>query len=384
MRRNGTDTPPRGSSTPRKAGSETSSENGNSEAASGSNSKTTREEREAAYQEARARIFKDFVESPPETPPPAKQEKSRRQDKNDDFSGRSQFYPVITQPYYPHHSYHDSLMQPTMQAPMQAPMHQPLQPMQPQQMSQNHVSQRFNPTANFTPSPQQFSPSASPFSALPPSRSYPNFNTHRERGYPPAHQQPSAQPPVYPQQQNGYYPNPSQSSPSMHGIRSFNPNLPPQQQQAAIMQSSYSSSGSGYPQQHQNSHHMQPPQPQYNPATTPPPSMMNRQQQQQQQQQQQPYPMQHHQQQQHHPQMPFGAASQPQQRISGQPHPPIGWGNVGSGVAMQPRSSSAPGHHNGVIEGFGTPSVGAWGGWNGSAIGRGAGGNTGGGMNMRM
>lgn len=373
MRRNGTDTPPRGSSTSgAKANSETSSENGTSEAAAGSNAKSTREEREAAYQEARARIFKDFVESPPETPPPAKQEKSRRQDKNDDFSGRSQFYPVMPQAFYPPHAYHDPSLMQQQQPVMQMSM-QPLQALPQQQMPQN---QHFNPTANFTPSPQQFTPSAPPFANMPQNRAYPNFTPGRERGYQSAHQQqqqPPAQPPIYPmQQQNGYYPNPSQSPSSMHGSRSYNPNLPPQQQQqqpqATMMQSSYSSNGSvgGYPQQHQSSHLMQPPQPHYNPATTPPPqAMMGRQ-----QQQQQPYSSMPH-----LNQMSFAvAAAQQQQRLN---QPPLGWGNVGA--AMQPRSTSAPGGHHPMVEGFGTPGVGAWG-WN--AVGRGNG--AAGGMNMRM
>ncbi|KAF8545059.1 hypothetical protein BDD12DRAFT_871992 [Trichophaea hybrida] len=379
---------------PGKAGSETSSDNDNSVATSNSNSKTTREEREAAYQEARARIFKDFVESPPDTPPPGKQEKSRRQDKNDDFSGRSQFYPVMTQPiptqYYPQQGYHDPLMQHSMQPPMQMqPAMQPNMQQQqqpPLQISQNHVQQRFNPTANFNPAanftPSQFTPSTPPYSTLPPSRSYPNFNTARDRGYPsvPTHQQQPIQQPIYPQQ-NGYFP--TQSPPSMHNSRSFNPNLP----QPQIMQSSYSSSG-GFSQQ--NSHGGMQPQ-QFNPTTTPPPVTR--------QHQQQQYPMPQH-------QMPFNtqAANLKSQRIPGQQQ--LGWGNIGQmpvngGVAMAPRSSSAPAHqhHGGVIDvipqvmggmnGFGGGGTGmAWGGtqhgaWNGNTLGRG-GGSTGGGMNMRM
>ncbi|KAI5857147.1 hypothetical protein BZA05DRAFT_167292 [Tricharina praecox] len=415
MRRGGgSDTPPRGSSKTRKAGSDTSSDNDNSVVTS--NSKTTREEREAAYQQARARIFKDFVESPPETPPPGKQEKSRRQDKNDDFSGRSQFFPVMTQPYLPTHGYHDP-MQPTMptmsvmanmQPIMQPTMHQPLQQ---QQIPQNHISQqRFNPTANFTPSPQFPHSGPPPYSTLPSVRSYPNMNTRittRGMGYPmpPTHQQPTAQP-LYPQQQqpqpqqqqqnSSYYPNPAQSPQTMHSSRSFNPNLP----QPQMMQSSYSSGGSGF-QQHQSqhviqphhgmqpshgmqSHHnMQPPQQFNNPATSP--SLVNR----SLQQQQQHYPLQH--------QMPFNVqvSPTPQRMPQQQQQPHLGWGNVGQqsplngGIAMAPRSSSAPGHHvmDGGMNGFG-PAGGPWGGqhggWNGGAVGGGAAGGGGGGMNMRM
>lgn len=377
MRRGGSD------SDSRKAGSDASSDNDNSINTSASQ-KTTFEEREAAYNEARARIFKDFVESPPDTPPPGKQEKSRRQDKNDDFSGRSQFYPVmqpIQAQYYPQQGYHDALMQTAMQQPMLPTMAQ----LQQQQMQQQHhvpSQQRFNPTANFTPSnftpPQQFSPSAPPFSTIPPSRSYPNFNTARERGYPAPIPQHQTQPPhqqqqVYPQQPNGYYP-PPQTPPTMHGTRSYNPGHP----QPPMMQSSYSSSG-GFPQQ----------QAQFNnPATTPPP--INRQLQQQQQ-----YPMHHTNQ--HQSFTPQRMPQQPQPQ-----HQPLGWG----GVAMAPRSSSAPGHqlhHTGLPEshahaaigtgmngyGGGAVGTGAWGSgggvaWNGgNVVGRG-GGVGGGGMNMRM
>ena len=336
------------------------------------------------YQEARARIFKDFVESPPETPPPGKQEKSRRQDKNDDFSGRSQFFPVM-QPmpgyYAPQQGYHDALMQTAMQQPMIPNM---------QQMQQAHTPPRFNPTANFTPanysSPmqqqqQQFSPSAPQFATIPPNRSYPNFTTIRERGgYPPQQQAPPQQQ-VYPQQQqNGYYPSP-QSPPTMHGTRSY--------PQPPMMQASYSSGG-GYPQQQQHPQHPQhqhqhPQHPQHKqqgqfgnpPATTPPP--INRQLQGQ-----------------------FPTHNQQQSFTQRQPQPQhLGWG----GVAMAPRSSSAPGHHhmpeshahaaigsgmngyNGGAVGTGAWSNGSGGAWNnGNTVGRGGGGNTGigGGMNMRM
>ncbi|KAL7273984.1 hypothetical protein RUND412_003145 [Rhizina undulata] len=96
----GTDTPPdQSNSTPKKPSSESSSGDGSSKV-------TTREEREAAYLEARARIFKDFVESSdvPQVKPNDKQKKS---EKHDDFSTRSQFYPVappapqVSMSFYP-------------------------------------------------------------------------------------------------------------------------------------------------------------------------------------------------------------------------------------------------------------------------------------------
>ncbi|KAF8474893.1 hypothetical protein BDZ91DRAFT_690594 [Kalaharituber pfeilii] len=58
----------------------------------------TREEKEAAYQLARARIFGDFKESPPESPSPSRgleRPPLQRRNKDDDgFQSRSHFYPV--------------------------------------------------------------------------------------------------------------------------------------------------------------------------------------------------------------------------------------------------------------------------------------------------
>ncbi|KAF8459141.1 hypothetical protein BGX38DRAFT_1151923 [Terfezia claveryi] len=66
----------------------------------------TREEKEAAYQIARARIFRDFKESPPESPSPSKSSNEKQmlqrnnQEQADGFQGRSQYpYRVVTQTF---------------------------------------------------------------------------------------------------------------------------------------------------------------------------------------------------------------------------------------------------------------------------------------------
>ena len=74
---------------PGKEGSETSSDSDSSPSASNP-AKTTGEEREAAYLEAHARIFKDVVGSPPETQASNKQEEAGGQCKGGESSGRSQ------------------------------------------------------------------------------------------------------------------------------------------------------------------------------------------------------------------------------------------------------------------------------------------------------
>ncbi|RPB28301.1 hypothetical protein L211DRAFT_373602 [Terfezia boudieri ATCC MYA-4762] len=65
-----------------------------------------REEKEAAYQLARARIFKDFKESPPESPSPSKSLNEKQmlqrnnQEQDDGFQSRSQYpYRVVTQTF---------------------------------------------------------------------------------------------------------------------------------------------------------------------------------------------------------------------------------------------------------------------------------------------
>lgn len=206
----GSDTPPeqQNGSFPRKTTSESSSGDGSARA-------TTREEREQAYQEARARIFKDFVESPPETPAPSKSnEKARKQEKPDEFHGRSQFYAVPT-PAPPANPYYF----PQYEDPR----------LQGQGGAHTSGASRFNPsTANFNPSP--FVPPLVSFT--PPQQSQPQsfMPTLANRPFPPQADRPfpapnqgHVGPNMFPQQQprNGYYPeqganfhngNPQQSS----------------------------------------------------------------------------------------------------------------------------------------------------------------------------
>lgn len=171
----GPDTPPDHlNSTPKKASSETSSGDGSART-------TTREEREQAYRQARERIFKDFVESPPETPPPAKSsDKQKRQEKPDDFSGRSQFFPVLTPPppavnphFYPQYESSGLQFHNNTHMPVTARF--------------NPNTPSFNPNSNFAPQPfisaipnRQFQPPTDRFSAT---------------------NQPQMTPQIYPQQQ---------------------------------------------------------------------------------------------------------------------------------------------------------------------------------------
>ncbi|TGZ80343.1 hypothetical protein EX30DRAFT_57411 [Ascodesmis nigricans] len=275
----------KGTNTPRKDGSESSSEHGDNSTTTNNPAKTTREEREAAYEKARARIFKDFVESPPETPAPTKHERSRRRD-DDDFSGRSAYVPMnpaIPQPqmYFPP-QYPSSMMmaQPTPQNPMRF----------------NPMSTSFNPTSSYSPSPMGYGPPPPQQQRQYPPSGYPSDRSFSQP------QQPSPQP-LYPQQR-GYFP---QQQPSAQP-GSFTPPRPP------MMQQSYSSSGYSSPHTSPQPHL----QHQQHPAMPGPPRQMQPQQ----------YP----------PQFP----SHQQQRTPGT----FGWGSptpIG-GVPMHPRSSSAPGH----------------------------------------
>ncbi|RPA95562.1 hypothetical protein L873DRAFT_1812676 [Choiromyces venosus 120613-1] len=190
----GSDTPPeqQNGSSSKKTTSESSSGDGSARA-------TTREEREQAYQEARARIFKDFVESPPETPaPPKSNEKSRKQEKPDEFHGRSQFYAVPTpappvNPYY-FPQYEDPRLQ-----------------------GQNgtHISggSRFNPSTpsfnppSFVPPLVSFTPpqQPQPQSFMPPISNR-HFPPQADRSFP-APNQGHVGLNMFPQQpRNGYYP----------------------------------------------------------------------------------------------------------------------------------------------------------------------------------
>lgn len=196
----GSDTPPEQQigSTPKKTASESSSGDGSAKA-------TTREEREAAYQEARARIFKDFVESPPETPAPVKtSEKSKKQEKPDEFFGRSQFFAVPTPAppvnpfYFP--QYEDPRIQ------LQNNAHS-LPPGPPRAM--------FNPsTPSFNPNTPSFHPNHPPNFFPPTSGFTPPFAAPLSRQFPPQvsgsfspPNQPQMGLPVFPQphQRNGYY-----------------------------------------------------------------------------------------------------------------------------------------------------------------------------------
>ncbi|PWW75277.1 hypothetical protein C7212DRAFT_296451 [Tuber magnatum] len=190
----GSDTPPEQQSTgfPKKTTSESSSGDGSARA-------TTREEREQAYQEARARIFKDFVESPPETPAPSKSnEKARKQEKPDEFHGRSQFYAVPT-PAPPANPYcFPQYEDPRLQG-----------------QNNSHISggSRFNPsTPSFNPSP--FVPPLASFT--PPQQPQPQsfMSTLSNRHFPPqadrsfpAPSQGHVGPNMFPQQQphSGYH-----------------------------------------------------------------------------------------------------------------------------------------------------------------------------------
>ncbi|KAI5784661.1 hypothetical protein EDC01DRAFT_631971 [Geopyxis carbonaria] len=325
---------PRHSTTASKAGSEASSDHGDSS----TSAKTSREEREAAYQEARARIFKDFVESPPETPPPGKQEKLKRQEKPDDFSGRSQFYPVMAPPvpaqssYYPQANYADPSLH----------------------MQTGQVQPRFNPmTPNFTPPGSTYPSAGAPYVPVAASRSVPSFPNVSDRTYPV--QQPMAQP-LYPAQRNG--PFNGQPQPMLNVNYNNNPRPQP-----APMQASFSTGG--FPQQASNGFL---------------PGVMNQMNQPAVNRAQMPYQM---------PQQYNNQSSLSAQRIP----PAFGWGGNGmlgqnaGGVSMFPRSSSAPGHQGAIdgaqmANGYGVSAQG-WGqpGWNGASnMGRGAMG----GMNMRM
>lgn len=210
----GSDTPPeqQNGSFPRKTTSESSSGDGSARA-------TTREEREQAYQEARARIFKDFVESPPETPAPSKSsEKARKQEKPDEFHGRSQFYAVPTpappvNPYY-FPQYEDSRLQG-------------------QGGAHTSGSSRFNPsTTNFNPPP--FAPPLVSFT--PPQQPQPQsfMPTLANRPFPPQADRPfpapnqgHVGPNMFPQQQprNGYYP--EQGANFHNGNPQQNPSMMP-------------------------------------------------------------------------------------------------------------------------------------------------------------
>ncbi|CUS14635.1 unnamed protein product [Tuber aestivum] len=196
----GSDTPPeqQNGSFPKKTASESSSGDGSARV-------TTREEREQAYQEARARIFKDFVESPPETPAPSKSnEKARKQEKPDEFHGRSQFYAVPT-PAPPANPYYF----PQYEDPR----------LQGQNNSNISGGSRFNPnTPSFNPSP--FAPPLASFT--PPQQSQPQsfMPTHPNRNFPPqadrsfpTPSQGHVGPNIFPQQQprNGYHPEQSAS-----------------------------------------------------------------------------------------------------------------------------------------------------------------------------
>lgn len=231
----GTHTPPDHSdSTPKKPSSETSSGDGSSRT-------TSREEREAAYERARARIFKDFVSSPPETPPPTKpNDKQRKQAQPDDFSGRSQFFPVlapppppVTQHYYPQYE------SPTLQ--FQNNTHMPVAP----RFNPNTPS--FNPNVNFAPQP---------FMNSMPNR---QFQPQPDRSFPPVNQSQVSS--MYPQQQQHQQPQQQQQlrnvfyDPTMN----FN-NGHPQQQHAPMITPSFTNTSRFIPQQspYLQQHHQQP------------------------------------------------------------------------------------------------------------------------------
>lgn len=241
----GTDTPPdQSSTTPKKPSSETSSGDGSSRA-------TSREERELKYEQVRARIFKDFVGSPPETPSPAKSnEKQRKQTQPDDFSGRSQFFPVLSPPlptvnqhYYPQYENPVHQFQNNTHMPVIARF--------------NPNTPSFNPNGNFapqsfmTPIPnQQFQP--------PTERSFPANQPQMPSMYPQQqhqHQQHQYQQPQQQQQQrNGFY----------DQTMNFN-NSHPQQQHHSMQAPSFTNPSRFMPQQlshpQQHLHQLAPPPP---------------------------------------------------------------------------------------------------------------------------
>ncbi|KAI5809665.1 hypothetical protein DFH27DRAFT_597613 [Peziza echinospora] len=141
----------------------------------------TREEKEAAYQLARARIFGDFKESPPDTPIPAKtpnekpvvQRKAKDQD--DGFQSRSQFFQIP--PQYP--SY-DGTINRFSAVPIATPGY--FGP------THNQHTPSLNPAANtFNPNAGAFIPGRQP---LPTTSAYPQYpnGLPTTNGYPP-HQQ---------------------------------------------------------------------------------------------------------------------------------------------------------------------------------------------------
>ncbi|KAI5813912.1 hypothetical protein BZA77DRAFT_111691 [Pyronema omphalodes] len=219
---------------PNKDGSETSSDNGTGTPSG--NAKPTRDEREALYEAARARIFSDFVETPPETPPPDKNQKRRNnKQQDDDFSGRSQFYPVMPPQFYPNQCWGEPQMQQQFIPPQVALPHTNIQPPPPQQQHhqpQQQVSQgglRFNPAANFTPI------------------RYPQQPPHQ----PTNGAAPYARPLQFQGQQNGYgYPQHGQ-----YNGQQFTPGQP-------------FTPGQNFPSQHQQHQQMPHQQPQFSPQMT--------------------------------------------------------------------------------------------------------------------
>lgn len=223
----GTNTP-RGSSTPSKDGSETS-ENESSKGP------TTREEREAAYQQARARIFKDFEESPPDTPPPSKnlEKPKRRQEEPDDFSGRSQFYPVaqpspfMATEYHSQAQYQEAQLQYSYSRGYNPVGHQ--MPGYQMPLVLNGGTLRFNPaSASFAPS-SGFTPSTSTSPYVNPQLTRqqfisPSIESVNDRNYSPsfANSQQASQP-LYPQhpQPRSFLPGlsiPQPAVPGYHGM----------------------------------------------------------------------------------------------------------------------------------------------------------------------
>lgn len=245
----GTHTPPdRSDSTPKKPSSETSSGDGSSRT-------TSREEREAAYERARARIFKDFVSSPPETPPPTKSnDRQRKQAQPDDFSGRSQFFPVLAPPPPPPVSqhYYPQYESPTPQ--FQNNTHMPVTP----RFNPNTPS--FNPNANFAP--QSF------MNSMP----NPQFQPQTDRSFPRLNL-PSMYPQQQPQQQqqlqNRFY-DPTMNFNNGHPQQQHVPMSHPQQQHAPMSTASFASTSRFIPQQspYLQQHHQQ--------TMPPPPASSNR------------------------------------------------------------------------------------------------------------
>lgn len=252
----GTDTPPDHSdSTPKKPSSETSSGDGSSRT-------TSREEREAAYERARARIFKDFVSSPPETPPPTKSnDKQRKHAQPDDFSGRSQFFPVPAPPPPPVSHYYPPYENQTFQ--FQNNIHMPIAP-------------RFNPnTSSFNPNTPSFNPNGN-FAPQPFMNSTPNrqFQPLADRSFPPLNQ--PQIPSMYLQQQHQHQHHQHQQPQQQQQLRNgfydqtmnFN-NGHPQQQHTPMLTPSFANTSRFMPQQPPYLHHQQPMPP-------PPPASGNR------------------------------------------------------------------------------------------------------------